>query len=66
MGDLFAIRVKQHLVKAQLLACLAPEQVHVYDIAWRDAILPTAGFYDCVSHKEPRKKSRETSMSRSL
>jgi len=49
--QLIAVSVHQNLGNHDLLAWLGLEQINVNHVAFRDAILPSTGFYDCKCHK---------------
>ena len=52
VSDLLAVGMHQDLGDHDLLACLGVEQIDVDRVAFRDAILPATGLYDCKSHRE--------------
>ena len=49
--QLVAVGMHQNLGNYDLLAWLGVEQIDVNRVAFRDAILPTTGLYDCKCHK---------------
>src|SRR6516162_1360020 len=50
--QLVAIGMHQNLGNHNLLAWLGLEQIDVNPVAFRDAVLPATGLYDCKCHKE--------------
>src|SRR5262249_45298378 len=56
VGKLFPVNVHQHVLKSELLACVALEQIDVDRVAFSDSILSPSCFDDCVRHG-PREKS---------
>jgi len=49
--QLVAVGMHQNLGNHDLLAWLGLEQIDVNRVAFRDAILPATGLYDCKCHK---------------
>ena len=49
--QLVAVGMHQNLGNYDLLAWLGVEQIDVNRVAFRDAILPATGLYDCKCHK---------------
>ena len=49
--QLVAVDMHQNLGNHNLLAWLGLEQIDVNRVAFRDAILPATGLYDCKCHK---------------
>jgi hypothetical protein len=49
--QLVAVGMHQNLANHDLLAWLGLEQIDVNRVAFRDAILPATGLYDCKCHK---------------
>src|SRR5207302_9549466 len=61
VSDVLAIGEHQHFAEGRGLARIDIEKIDIHRVAFRDAILPSAGLDDCVGHnvfsgeKKPRK-----------
>ena len=54
VGQMFPVGVKEHVTEGRGLANLGVDKIDIYRFAFRDTILSSTGFDNCVSHKRVR------------